>query len=339
MDSSTPELVVVTGLSGAGRSTAVAALEDLGYFCVDNLPTPVVPATLRSLHDAGVVRVALGIDVRVGAFFAEAADVVGDLIRDGRYAVRVIFLDASDEVLLRRFAGTRRPHPLSQGALGPKVREPRAVLDGVRMEREQLSRLRVLATSVIDTTALSVHELRRRVIELLSGSCGVRTLRTRIVSFGFKYGCPMDADVVLDVRFLSNPFFVESLRDRLGTDPDVSRYVLDNPEGRGMLARSLELLRFCIPGFEKEGRSYVTVAVGCTGGMHRSVAMAEALATCLAEELSLRIDVIHRDATREGASVRAGGPSEPPLTSTAAPDGHPKGHVGKVDEQTGRLGT
>jgi UPF0042 nucleotide-binding protein len=210
-------VLIVTGLSGAGKSTALHALEDLGFFCVDNLPIPVMSATLAACESGGVARVAMGVDVRVRRFLDQAADVIDALGVPGHREVDVLFLDASDEMLLRRFSSTRRPHPLSY-ALAPENTRAVAVLDGIRLERERLAPLRAKAKQVIDTTELSVHELRRRVLELYGPGAGGPRMSARIVSFGFKYGTPVDADLLLDVRFLPNPFFVPELRSLSGLD-------------------------------------------------------------------------------------------------------------------------
>ncbi|MGE5789074.1 MAG: RNase adapter RapZ [Myxococcales bacterium] len=313
-------LVFVTGLSGAGRSTAVAALEDLGFFCVDNLPGPVVKATLETLAEHGVSRTALGLDVRVGAFFDQAADVVDSVCDVPNLKVEVLFLDASDETLLRRFSSTRRPHPLSmRGAPWPQVEAP-AVLDGIRFERNRLASLRDRSTTIIDTTSMTVHELRRRIVELYGpGAGGRRRMRIRMVSFGFKYGSPIDADLVFDARFLKNPYFVDELRAKTGQDSAVSAYVLDNDDGRAYLALVESFLEFCIPRFENEGRSYLTVAVGCTGGQHRSVALVETIANHLRARGSGSLHVLHRDAERNRASERPAMPVAPELEIRSLP--------------------
>lgn len=308
-------LVFVTGLSGAGRSTAIAALEDLGYFCIDNLPSPVVTATLDALAGHGVTRIALGIDVRVGAFFDQAASIVDDVQNRLDLAVSVLFLDASDEVLLRRFGSTRRPHPLSAAGLPGPQHVPTSLLDGIGFERHCLSGLRDRATIVVDTTSLNVHELRRRVIELYGPDASSQArMRTRIVSFGFKYGIPVDADLVLDARFLKNPFFVEELRHLTGQNAKVSDYVLDDADGQRYLELLNGFLAYCLPRFEREGRSYLTVAIGCTGGQHRSVAVAEAVAKYLQTSAVRQVEISHRDVERNRLSVRS--PESSPPTDT-----------------------
>ncbi len=299
--------LIVTGLSGAGKSTALHALEDLGFFCVDNLPVPVMAATLAACDAGGVARVAVGIDVRVRRFLDRATDVIESLREPGRREVDILFLDAADEALLRRFSSTRRPHPLSY-ALGPdSARAAIAVLDGVRLERERLAPLRARAKQVIDTTELSVHDLRRRILEVYGpGAGGQPRMTTRVVSFGFKYGAPVDADIVLDVRFLPNPFFVGSLRAMSGLDAAVREYVLGTPDAQTFGEKAIEFLEFCLPRYEREGKSYLTIAVGCTGGRHRSVVLAESLSKDLAEKTGLGIEVVHRDIMRDVAVAARG---------------------------------
>jgi UPF0042 nucleotide-binding protein len=291
-----PLVVVVTGLSGAGKSQALHTLEDLGFFCVDNLPTVLAPEAVALCERGGMTRLALGIDVRVRAFLGEVGKVLQRLEADGQRDVQVLFLDASDERLLHRFSESRRPHPLSaesghEGAL--------AVLDGVRVERERLAPLRAGATRIIDTTNTSVHELRRILIAHFGpASGGGPRMVTRIVSFGFKYGTPVDADVVLDVRFLDNPYFVPELKPLTGLDEPVARHVLAAPETREFLQRTRDLLEYVLPKYEREGKSYLTIAIGCTGGRHRSVTVAEALARDLSVATGAPITVLHRDTHR-----------------------------------------
>ncbi len=298
-----PMVVVITGLSGAGRSTALRALEDLGFFCVDNLPTALAPQVVELCERASMRRVALGMDVRVREFLGEVGSVIEAIEKAGWGHVELVFCDASDEALLRRFNETRRPHPLSTSGDGAL-----AVLDGVRIERERHAPLRARATRVIDTTNLSVHELRRTVIAQFGpASGGAPGMVTRFVSFGFKFGPPVDADIVLDVRFLENPFFVRELRDLPGTDPRVERYLLDFAETKELLAKAKDLLLFTLPRSEREGQSYLTVAIGCTGGRHRSVVVATALAQALTAELKVRIFVLHRDIDRGDPTHSHGG--------------------------------
>jgi UPF0042 nucleotide-binding protein len=291
-----PTVVVVTGLSGAGKSQALHTLEDLGFFCVDNLPTVLAPEAVLLCERGGMMRVALGIDVRVREFLGETQNVLQLLEANGQRDVQVLFIDASDQTLLRRFSESRRPHPLAaesgqEGAL--------AVLDGVRIERERLAPLRASATRVIDSTDTSVHDLRRILVAHFGPTAGgTRRMATRIVSFGFKYGMPVDADVVLDVRFLDNPFFVPELRLLTGLDQAVILHVLSAPETQEFLTRCRALLEYVLPRYEREGKSYLTIAIGCTGGRHRSVVVAEALARELNASTGFPIAVVHRDADR-----------------------------------------
>jgi len=299
MSDGRPRVVVVTGLSGAGKSTAVHALEDLGFFCVDNLPTPVVEPTLEAFAAERVRRIALGIDVRVRSFLEDATRVLDRVKASGERELSVLFLDASDETLLRRFSSTRRPHPLSTTLEPGSEQAAMAVLDGIRIERELLAPLRARSTVVVDTTRLSVHDLRRRIVEHFGPGAGKGPrMHTRFVSFGFKYGAPVDADLLLDVRFLQNPFFVEELRDRPGTERAVIDYVLESPDTAEFLERTVTLLEFCLPRFEREGKSYLTVGIGCTGGRHRSVVIADLLAEELENRVDVKIDVVHRDVER-----------------------------------------
>ncbi len=305
--------VLVTGLSGAGKSTALHALEDLGFYCIDNLPPPVLRATLDACAEGGVRRVAFGIDVRVQGFFDEAVAVVDDLTEEGHVELAIVFLDASDQALLRRFSSTRRPHPLSTAVVPGGEGAALAVLDGVRIERERLASLRARASLIIDTTALSVHELRRRVIKRFTSSpLPAPSLRVRIVSFGFKYGAPVDADMLLDVRFLANPYFVPSLSDLPGTHHLVRDYVLALDDAQRFLALTTELLRFLLPRFQAEGKSYLTVGVGCTGGRHRSVVIAERLHAAVGDLEGASLELLHRDVERAGADGRISDVGTPP---------------------------
>lgn len=291
-------VVVVTGLSGAGKSTALRALEDLGYYCVDNCPTPVAMQTVEVCGAAGIERVGLGIDVRVGAFLDGALEVLSQIAAMQREVV-VMFIDASDEVLLRRFGETRRPHPLSTGAGRGERPAPIDVLEGVRQERERLAPLRARAAIEIDTSQISVHELRRRVIAHLGpGRAEQPRMETRIVTFGFKYGLPVDANLVLDVRFLDNPFFVPALRALAGTDAAVQKFIMENPDAALFIDKVEDLLSFLLPRYEAEGKSYLTIGIGCTGGRHRSVALAVEISGRVARKTGLPITVVHRDVTR-----------------------------------------
>lgn len=283
------ELMIVTGMSGAGRSTAANVLEDQGWYVVDNLPPQLLP-DLAGLVDASakdVPRLAAVVDVRSRAFFTDFRAGL-ERLRDDGWRPSVVFMDATDEALVRRFESVRRPHPL-QG-------EGR-MLDGIIREREILRDLRSNADILIDTSGLNVHQLSAKVHELV-GDTGGPALRVAVMSFGFKYGIPLDADLVFDMRFLPNPFWNPELRPFSGKDEVVRDFVLGQPGAREFLDGVLALLEPMTQGYLREGRSYVTLAVGCTGGKHRSVAMAEELAKRLASD-QLGTLVVHRDLGRE----------------------------------------
>jgi len=297
-----PLVVVVTGLSGAGRTTVLHALEDLGFFCIDNLPTALATEAVRLCERGGIVRVALGIDVRVRAFFGEIAETLSQIEASGERELQVLFLDASDETLVRRFSESRRPHTLadpSARAAGQGEAGVQGVLDGISLERERLAPLRARASRVVDTTRLSVHELRRAIIAQYNPETTETRMAVRVVSFGFKYGPPVDADLVFDVRFLENPYFVPALKSLPGTDPRVRDFVLKQPEAGELKEKTLDLLRYVIPKYEREGKSYLTVGIGCTGGRHRSVVLAEELAKALGPHVRVR----HRDVLRGKSSM------------------------------------
>jgi UPF0042 nucleotide-binding protein len=279
-------LVVVTGVSGAGKSTSLRALEDLGFYAVDNLPLPLVPKLIDLLSSRpDIDRAALGLDVRGGNFLDGASSIFADLRRSG-HTVEVLFLDASDEILIRRFSETRRRHPLSDTDI-------RA---GVATERKTLAGLQKEAEALVDTGALTVHVLRALIQERYGRGEG--DLAVTVLSFGFKHGIPAEADVVLDVRFLPNPFFVPHLSALSGEDESVVRFVMDNPETQAFVDEAEKLLRLSIQGFQREGKSYATMAIGCTGGRHRSVAIAKELGRRLGGAFPL--SVRHRDIARGG---------------------------------------
>jgi UPF0042 nucleotide-binding protein len=285
-----PELVVISGMSGAGRSTAAKVLEDLGWFVVDNLP-PSLIATMVDLAartQDSVPRIAVVVDVRGRSFFEHLHEALEHIEATG-LRHRIVFLESADDVLVRRFENVRRPHPL-QG-------EGR-VLDGISRERDLLRELRGEADLVIDTSRRNVHELRAALEAAFGREGGEGALRATVMSFGFKYGLPVDADLVLDVRFLPNPHWIPELRPRTGLDPEVSAYVLAQPGAKEVLESFGETLRVITAGYRKEGKRYVTLAVGCTGGKHRSVAMAEQFAARLGSE-GVDTTVVHRDVGRE----------------------------------------
>lgn len=285
----TMELVVVTGLSGGGRSTVARALENVGFYVVDNLPQALLLDLAELANRAGgaVRRTAMVLDVRSRAFSTDLTGAIQEL-RDRGFPPKVVFVDADDEVLIRRFENVRRSHPL-QGA--------GRLVDGIAAERALLSPAREQADVIIDTSHLNVNQLRARVEELF-GEEDTRRLRVTVLSFGFKYGLPPDADFVLDARFLPNPHWVPSLRDHTGRDPDVSAYVLGRRGARTFVETYARMINATAPGFEREGKRYLTVAVGCTGGKHRSVAIAEELSRRL-RQLRISAYAQHRDLGRE----------------------------------------
>lgn len=289
-DAGGPQVVILTGVSGSGKTTALRALEDAGFYCVDNLPIVFLEKLLElSGHTAGEVsRMALVVDAREGRFLAEAPRVIRGMRQKG-VDVEVIFLDASDESLVRRYSETRRRHPLAG--------EGGTVPDGIATERRTLADLKDLADEVIDTTTLNVHELKRLVTRRFVAGDGAK-LAVTMVSFGFRFGLPSHADLVLDVRFLPNPYFIPELRPYTGADPRVADFVLGQADAKAFLDRAAELLGFLLPRYRNEGKSYLTVAIGCTGGKHRSVAIASALARRL-EAAGQPVRLWHRDSEKE----------------------------------------
>jgi UPF0042 nucleotide-binding protein len=282
-------LVIVTGLSGGGRSTVARALENVGFYVVDNLPQALMLDMAELAYQAGgsARHTAMVLDVRSRAFSTDLAGAVGAL-RERGFSPRVLFVDADDEVLIRRFESVRRPHPLQGNG---------RLAEGIAAERELLAEARETADVVIDTSHLNVNQLRARVEELFGGEDS-RRLRVTVLSFGFKYGLPPDADFVIDARFLPNPYWVTDLRDLTGRDEAVSEYVLGQRGARSFVESYARLITTTVPGFEREGKRYVTVAVGCTGGKHRSVAIAEELASRLREN-RVAAGAQHRDLGRE----------------------------------------
>jgi UPF0042 nucleotide-binding protein len=284
------QLVVVTGLSGAGRSTAAKCLEDLGWFVVDNLPPSLLPTMvdLGSRSQGAVGRIAVVVDVRSRAFSSDLRTAVDEIERRGVHP-RVLFLEASDEALVRRFESVRRPHPLQGDS---------RLVDGILRERDLLRDLRGSADLVLDTSVLNVHELRGKVTAAFGDPSDKTRLHLTVLSFGFKYGLPVDADLVADMRFLPNPHWVPDLRPHTGKDAAVRDFVLAQEGATEFLDRYESLLGMVFEGYEREGKRYALLAVGCTGGKHRSVAMSEQLAERLAGE-GVDVQVVHRDVGRE----------------------------------------
>jgi UPF0042 nucleotide-binding protein len=281
---STHQLVILTGLSGSGKGSVLNTFEYLCFYCVDNLPVSLI-STFSELYEGGrgeVERAALLVDAREGTQIAQLPGIYREL--SSERAATLVFIEASDAVLQRRFSETRRPHPLGKGG---------SIADGIREERRRMAPIRRLADVIIDTSKFSVHELRQLVIERFQGP-GRRPLLVSVVSFGFRYGIPADADLVFDVRFLPNPHFVPRLRPFSGKDPRVARYIRSFPQTGEFLRRIESLLGYLIPHYIREGKSYLTVALGCTGGRHRSVALAEVIRRALKRK-GYSAKVVHRD--------------------------------------------
>jgi len=278
------QLVILTGLSGSGKRSVLNTFEDLGFYCVDNLPVALIP-TFSELYEGGrgeVERAALLVDAREGEEIARLPGIYRKLASER--AATLVFIEASDAELKRRFSETRRPHPLGKGG---------SIADGIREERRRMAPIRRLADIIIDTTKFSVHELRNLITERFQGR-GRRPLLVSVVSFGFRYGIPADADLVFDVRFLPNPHFVPRLRPFSGKDPRVARYIRSFPQTGEFLRRIESLLGYLIPHYIREGKSYLTIALGCTGGRHRSVALAEVIRRSL-QHRGYSAKVVHRD--------------------------------------------
>lgn len=277
-------LVIITGLSGSGKSTGARALEDSGFFVVDNLPLVMLPDFLEQT-DSGYQKVAVVVDARSSEFLKNSGDIIRQIESDG-FDIDVIFFEASDQDLVRRFSETRRRHPLV---------EKEGIAAAIKHERALMAELRQLATVVLDSTGGTVHQLKKRVLAAVFGpEKDDGMLQIRVVSFGFRNGVPMEADLVFDARFLDNPHFVEKLRPLTGLDPAVSGFVLTQPDCQVFLDKLRDLLAFLVPRYHKEGKTGLTIAVGCTGGRHRSVALAENLRPYLLGT-GFAVDVVHRD--------------------------------------------
>lgn len=289
MDKTGLELIVITGLSGAGRTQAMQSLEDQGFFCVDNLPPTFLVkfAELCAQSQGKVSKAAIVCDLRGGAFFSSLSEALSNLEKEG-FHLEILFLEASDETLIRRYKESRRRHPLS-----PQGR----VLDGIQAERQQLEELRIRADNIIDTSNLSAHQLRRQVAELFCKAKGMDQMAVSVISFGFKYGIPLDADLVIDVRFLPNPYYIETLRPLTGEHDLVQEYVFGNVVTREFMVRFLGLLEYILPQYVKEGKTHLVIGIGCTGGQHRSVAIAERVGEFLKEQ-HYAFNIKHRDAIK-----------------------------------------
>jgi len=285
----TPRVVIITGMSGSGKSTALRALEDIGFYCVDNMPVVLLPKFLKIQSDApkDISKVAMVMDLREKSFL-ETYTKIFTRLKERGYKIEILFLDASDDALIHRFSETRRVHPLSVKG---------SVMDGINLEREKLSALKQMAIRVVDTTSCNVHQLKDIVQKhFLSSSSGQR-LVIHVTSFGYRYGVPADADIVMDVRFLPNPHFVEDLKCFDGHHPSVREYVLGSDESRVFVRKLYELMAFLIPLYEREGKTRLSIALGCTGGRHRSVVLANQVGAYLSEKKYV-VTINHRDITK-----------------------------------------
>ncbi|MGX7244711.1 RNase adapter RapZ [Enterococcus quebecensis] len=286
------QLVIITGMSGAGKTVAIQSFEDMGYFCIDNMPPSLIPKFWELIKESGkVTKIALVIDLRSRNFFREIQDMLVELENTNLIDTTIMFLDATDEELVSRYKETRRAHPLAMDGL---------VTEGIRKERAILEEIRGDAQVVIDTTDLSPRQLRERINDEFK-SRDTHEFRVELVSFGFKYGLPIDADIVMDVRFLPNPHYIPELRPLTGQDQSVYDYVMSFPETESFYTRFIDLLKHVMPGYEKEGKSSVTIAIGCTGGQHRSVALTERVAKELSQDY--HVNITHRDKGKRKETV------------------------------------
>jgi UPF0042 nucleotide-binding protein len=279
-------LCIITGLSGSGKSTAMAALEDAGFYCVDNMPVDLLPKfmELPIERDSEIAGIALVMDLREKGFPDKYKSIFKELKQKG-FNFEILFLEAEEEILVQRYSTTRRQHPLSAG---------KSLLEGIRTEKKQLTDLRTAADLVIDTSKFNVHELKSKILDIAQKTKKLVPLRINVLSFGFKYGIPYDADLIMDVRFLVNPYFIPELKELDGETPEIKAFVLEHPETRAFLKKYLELLDYLIPLYEKEGKSYLTIALGCTGGRHRSVAIARTIFEHI-RALGKTVEINHRD--------------------------------------------
>ncbi|WP_315041977.1 RNase adapter RapZ [uncultured Enterococcus sp.] len=286
------ELVIITGMSGAGKTVAIQSFEDMGYFCIDNMPPSLIPKFWELIKESGkVTKIALVVDLRSRSFFEEIQSMLIDIENTNFIDTRMLFLDASDNELVSRYKETRRAHPLAMDGL---------ITEGIRKERAILNDLKTRASIVIDTTTLTPRQLREKINQEFRASHETG-FRIEILSFGFKYGLPIDADIVMDVRFLPNPHYIPELRPLTGKDEPVYDYVMSFPETEEFYQQFSTLLQTIMPGYVKEGKSSLTVAIGCTGGQHRSVALSERIGAVLAEDY--RVNITHRDKDKRKETV------------------------------------
>lgn len=290
--------VIVTGMSGAGKSTALKMLEDMGYFCVDNLPIPLLTRFVEmfSEPEEEVKKIALGIDVRGGQDFTGLKEVLDDLDRR-EIEYEILFLDASDDVLVKRYKETRRKHPLSGSG---------RVDTGIAIEREKIMFLKMRATYILDTSKLLTRELKLELEKIFVKGHSFCSLYITVMSFGFKYGIPQDSDLVFDVRFLPNPYYIDSLKEKTGNDPEVQDYVMENDKSRIFLKKLEDMVEFLIPNYILEGKNQLVIAIGCTGGKHRSVTLANALYQILDKKENYGVRIEHRDIGKDAITKRKG---------------------------------
>lgn len=288
--------VIVTGMSGAGKSTALKMLEDMGYFCVDNLPIPLLPKFVEmfSEPEGEVKKIALGIDVRGGQDFSGLKDVLDDMDQK-EVAYEILFLDAQDDVLIKRYKETRRQHPLSGSG---------RVDTGIAKEREKILFLKMRATYILDTSKLLTRELKIELEKIFVKGHSFCNLYITVMSFGFKYGIPNDSDLVFDVRFLPNPYYIDELKEKTGNDPEVQDYVMENDKARVFLDKLKDMVEFLIPNYILEGKNQLVIAIGCTGGKHRSVTLANALYRLLEEQENYGVRIEHRDIGKDSITKR-----------------------------------
>ena len=279
-------IIIITGLSGSGKSTAVAAFEDAGFYCVDNLPVDLLPKFLELPMQSGpnVTGLAFVMDLREKGFLLKYPNIFESLRQKG-YNYKILFLEANEEILLQRYSQTRRYHPLSQ---------EKGLLEGIRTEKQQLKELRIAADIILNTSEYSVHQLKAAVFDIAQKSAIRMRMRITVQSFGFKYGIPLEADLIMDVRFLPNPYFVPSLKELDGESEAIKNYVMRNPSTQTFLSKYLDLLDYLLPLYEKEGKSYLTIAVGCTGGRHRSVVIARYIYDQI-NQSDKKVEITHRD--------------------------------------------
>jgi UPF0042 nucleotide-binding protein len=279
-------IIIITGLSGSGKSTALAAFEDSGFYCVDNMPLALLPKFLELPFesDPEIMGIAFVMDLRAKGFLSKYNPVFNELKRQG-YDLEILFLEADEQILLQRYSATRRQHPLSQD---------KSLMDGIRAEKEQLEPLRSIANKIIDTSQLNVHELKSNILDLVQKRRKLELMRINILSFGFKYGIPREADLIVDVRFLANPYFIPELKALDGESKEIKDFILENKITQTFLEKYFDLIDYLIPLYDNEGKSYLTIAVGCTGGRHRSVTIARSIYEHI-KDVRQQVEIFHRD--------------------------------------------